>query len=93
MLNFAMSKENINQLNLAATEQYGKNTMATFNVNNKSIDVSEKEIMSIINKCMKNVMEDNTEKRRQRRISKMRQAKIDFCNLEEQAKHGLFIPA
>ena len=40
---------------------------------------------------MKNVMEDNTEKRRQRRISKMRQAKIDFCNLEEQAKHGLFI--
>jgi hypothetical protein len=88
-----MSKENNNPLNLAATEQYGKKTMATFNVNNKSIEVSEKEIMSIINKCMKNVMEDNTENRRQRKISKMRQAKIDFCNLEEQAKHGLFIPA
>ena len=76
----------------AATDKRHK-TMATFNVNNKSIEVSEKEIMSIINKCMKNVMEDDTENRRQRRISKMRQAKIDFCNLEEQAKHGLFIPA
>ena len=88
---FASEKETNNKLNPKTRK--GTKIMATFNVNNKSIEVSEKEIMSIINKCMKNVMEDNTEKRRQRRISKMRQAKIDFCNLEEQAKHGLFIPA
>ncbi len=32
--------------------------MATFNVNNKSIEISDAEIMAIINKCMKNVEYD-----------------------------------
>lgn len=91
MLYLCIRKRNKNKLKPKTRK--GSKIMATFNVNNKSIEVSDKEIMSIINKCMKNVMEDNIEKRRQRRISKMRQAKIDFCNLEEQAKHGLFIPA
>ena len=67
--------------------------MATFNVNGRIVEISEKEIMRIMNKCISEVMEDKAEARRQRKISKMRQAKIDFCNLEGQAQHGLFIPA
>ena len=58
----------------------GTNKMATFNVNNKSIEVSDAEIMAIINKCMKNVEYDPEKeaKKEARRAARREQREADF---------------
>ena len=50
--------------------------MATFNVNNKSIEVSDADIMTIINKCMKNVEYDP--EKEARRAARRAQREADF---------------
>lgn len=75
---FASEKETNNKLNPKTRK--GNNKMATFNVNNKSIEVSDAEIMAIINKCMKNVEYDPEKeaKKEARRAARREQREADF---------------
>lgn len=54
--------------------------MATFNVNNKSIEISEDEIMAVMNRCLKNVEYDPEKEARKaaNRAARMAQREADF---------------